>query len=86
MAQAVLWLDGKAIRQRGLSAPKRSDLKSWFKKLNRTFAEDFRAKGVAAPAGWVSVKVTSEEIRFACAEISSGVAYVVYRKMDALAH
>lgn len=65
MAQAVLYVNGERLRQRGLTAPKRPDLRGWTKELYKTFKTDLEPLGIMRLEVLDSA-ASLEELRLSC--------------------
>jgi len=89
MAQAVLFIDGERIRQRGLHAPKRNTgVTSWAKDILKLFAEDL----IAANPDYkylradrlTAANVNAEEIRLLWQVKDIAVGVVIDRTANAM--
>lgn len=82
MAQAILFINGEMIRQRGVAAPKKATLDRWLKALEKTFTNDLEAAGLGGRLELHKGSVEPHELRLSC---RNGAAFLVNREQDAMA-
>lgn len=79
MAQAQLWIDDEFVRQRGLTAPRRADIKRWAKTLHKLFERDLAERSIGEAR---QVIIDENTIRM---KFDGGISYYVDRMADPLA-